>query len=40
MNVYAPTEESDNVGKDQFYQSVEVAYDSMSNNDTKWSSEI
>jgi hypothetical protein len=35
MNVYAPTEESDDVDKDWFYQTVEGVDDSRSNYDTK-----
>jgi hypothetical protein len=35
MNAYAPTEESDDVDKDRFYQTVERAYDPISNNDIK-----
>jgi hypothetical protein len=35
MNVYAPTEESDDVHKDQFYQTVEGVDDSRSNYDIK-----
>jgi len=35
MNVYAPTEESDYVGKDWFYETVEGVDDSRSNYDSK-----
>jgi hypothetical protein len=35
MNVYTPTEESDDVDKDRFYQSMKRAYDSIPNNDIK-----
>jgi len=35
MNVYAPTDESDDVGKDRFYQTVETAGNSKSNCDIK-----
>jgi hypothetical protein len=35
MNVYAPTEESDDVGMDRIYQTVEGVNNSRSNYDTK-----
>jgi hypothetical protein len=35
MNVYAPTEESDDVGRDWFYQTVGGGNDSRSNCDIK-----
>lgn len=35
MNVYAWTEESDDIGKDRFYQIVEGVDDSSSNYDIK-----
>jgi hypothetical protein len=35
MNAYAPTEELDDDDKDQFYQTMERAYDSIPNYDIK-----
>jgi hypothetical protein len=35
MNVYAPTEESDDGGKDWFYQAVEGVNNARSNYDIK-----